>query len=746
MPPPRSVFRDESVLFPEYLPHETPHRDTQLRMLELYFQSVVQNASHASQNVMLCGPVGCHRKGQLVLMFDGSLKPVEDVTQGDLLMGPDSTPRRVLETVHGFGKMIEVQPFKGTPFVVSEDHILTIVQTRLSRHPQKPCEDTDGIIKDIRVSELLRLPRRRVGPRGLYKLMRVGVDFPPISLGPIDPYFLGVYLGDGGSTHGNINITSADAEVAAVVNSQSSKYLLKMRQYPAGQAQVYHLTPGRTGGQTLRNGLARDLVTLGLYKKTSELKFIPSQYKLGSRETRLEVLAGLLDTDGNLSSGCFDFITKSKQLAEDVAFVSRSLGFYAHLAKKASHDQFGHEGLYYRATISGDLSKVPTRVHRKQAAPRRQKKSVLRTGFTLKPLGDEEYFGFRVDCDQRYLLDDFTVTHNSGKSMLAKKLGESLQKKAALYGNYVKMLHVNCRIDRSLQAVMVRALNAVGKNYPSRGYSFDELLHALVEELRSNRMHIVIAFDEVDSLITSDPSSLYTITRLREMAQGTQVFSSLLISKTLDYLKMVDLSTLSSVQWNTIALEPYSPTQLFDILASRSGEAFNEGCLSEECIQLAADIAGTYGDARYALDLVYRAGKAAEMSESMSVLPEHIRAARATLPPQFRKEELSYLTRHQKLILMAVSNLLKNNDDSPYTTIGEVEKSYTAICESSGDVANHHTQVWNDVNELARKGIIETKLSGKGMRGRTTLIGLSLVSAKELMSELEREVVADTRN
>ncbi|HUI86929.1 MAG TPA: AAA family ATPase [Nitrososphaerales archaeon] len=333
----------------------------------------------------------------------------------------------------------------------------------------------------------------------------------------------------------------------------------------------------------------------------------------------------------------------------------------------------------------------------------------------------------------------------TGKTMLSKKLGESLQRKAVLYGNYVKMLHVNCRIDRSLQAVMVRALNAVGKNYPSRGYSFDELLHALVEELRSNRIHLIIAFDEVDSLITSDPSSLYTITRLRELAQGTQVFSSLLISKTLDYLKAVDLSTLSSVQWNTIALEPYSSTQLFDILVSRSGDAFNEGCLSEECMQLAAEIAGTYGDARYALDLVYRAGKAAEMSESLQVLPDHIRAAKATLPPQFRKEELVYLTRHQKLILMAVSHLL-TKVDSTYVTIGEVEKSYGALCENSGETANRHTQVWNDVNELARKGILETRLSGKGMRGRTTLIGLSVVSAKELMGELEREMVADLRN
>ena len=331
----------------------------------------------------------------------------------------------------------------------------------------------------------------------------------------------------------------------------------------------------------------------------------------------------------------------------------------------------------------------------------------------------------------------------SGKTMLAKKLGESLQKNGALYGNLVKMLHVNCRIERTLQAVMVKALKSLGQSYPSRGYSFEELLSALVEDLKSNRMHLVVAFDEVDSLITSDPSALYTITRLRETTPGRQVFSSLLISKTTDYLKAVDLSTLSSVQWNEVKLEPYISGQLMDIITSR-GEAFNDGRLDESTMQLAADIASQYGDARYALDLVYRAGKLADAAESPRVLPEHVRSAKASLPPQFNKEELSYLTKHQKLILMAVSALLKKGD-SNYVTIGEVEKSYSALCESMGIGPNHHTQVWNDVNEISRKGIIATQLSGRGMRGRTTLIGLSLVSAKELIGELERGMVADVR-
>src|SRR5882762_7768020 len=239
----------------------------------------------------------------------------------------------------------------------------------------------------------------------------------------------------------------------------------------------------------------------------------------------------------------------------------------------------------------------------------------------------------------------------SGKTMCAKKLGIALEKKAASYGNRVKFLHVNCRIDRSLVSIFNKGLRTLGHVYPSRGLSFEELLQ--------DRAHLMVAFDEVDSLVESDPSSLYTITRIREISPDAQLFSSLLISKTLDYVKMVDLSTLSSLQWNAIPLEPYSAEQLYDILLSRSQQAFREGSVDDGSIRMAAELASIYGDARYAIELIYRAGKLAEVADSAKVLPEHVRRAKASLPPQFRKEELVYLDKHQRVILMAISGMLQ---------------------------------------------------------------------------------------
>lgn len=76
------------------------------------------------------GSNGCHARGQPILMFDGSIKKVEDIVVGDQLMGPDSTPRTVLELKRGHGKMVTIVPKKGTSFTVNEDHILTLVKTK----------------------------------------------------------------------------------------------------------------------------------------------------------------------------------------------------------------------------------------------------------------------------------------------------------------------------------------------------------------------------------------------------------------------------------------------------------------------------------------------------------------------------------------------------------------------------------------------------------------------------------------
>ncbi|SLN20686.1 ATP-dependent RNA helicase DbpA [Pseudoruegeria aquimaris] len=364
-------------------------------------------------NTLGVAPTGCHAPGTLILMHDGSVRPVEDIAVGDVLMGPGSTPRHVLELHRGRDQMFEVRPLKGDPFVVNLGHILTLVRTNEGHN--KRGTNREGQLVDISIADWLAASDHF---RHLHKLLRMPVDFPERETPDLDPYMLGVILGDG-SIIRNVSITTPDVEIVDALYKFAAGQSLRLRceQLPDNAANTYFFVDDRDH----HNALIDQLRKLGLYGRTTGEKFLPDAYRLGSRDVRHAILAGLLDTDGHLVNGrCFEFVSKSSRLARDVVFVARSLGFLATSAEKEVRGN-----IYTRVHISGDLDLIPTRVLRKQAPPRKQKKNVLRCGFTVHPVGEGEYHGFTVDGDHRYLMGDFTLTHNSGKTiMLSAVAGE----------------------------------------------------------------------------------------------------------------------------------------------------------------------------------------------------------------------------------------------------------------------------------------------------------------------------------
>lgn len=390
----------------------------------------MQEVEVEKANILLLGPTGCHRKGQLVLMYDGTFKAVEDVQVGDQLMGPDSTPRNVLELHRGTEAMVEIVPLKGDPWVVNEGHILTLVRTFYNGGSgYRPANE----VKDVPLRDWMSWSRSH---KHAHKLFRVPVDFSGAADRklPLDPYFLGVLLGDG-SLGATPRVTTEDDEILAVVKDQAARFELGVVKYQYDEAKCpsYAMCRADRGGDTTTdariNPIAMRLAELDLLEVTSADKFIPQSYKTASREDRLAVLAGLIDTDGSLDEAGvgYNFISKSKQLVEDLAFIARSLGFAAYPEACTKRCQTGAEGTYYRMFISGDVSRIPVKIPRKKAPVRSEDaKNVLRTGFTTRPLPPEEYFGFVLDGDHRYLLDDFTVTHNTGKTHIARTIAKML--------------------------------------------------------------------------------------------------------------------------------------------------------------------------------------------------------------------------------------------------------------------------------------------------------------------------------
>ena len=360
--------------------------------------------------VITAGGCGCHVADTPIMMADGSLKMVQDIEDGDDLMGPDSKPRKVLQLIRGYGNLYRVVPKKGKPFVVNEDHVLS-VQT--NRHP-KAKKRSRLVTLNITVREYL--DRSRSFRRSCMQY-RVPVEFPR-QLTSLDPYFLGVWLGNG--VHCDTTVTTMDEEIVSYLNKFSQQFpateLVCRDKEGANKAKDYKVALiDKHPGKGKSNPVVNLLKAVGVFKN----KHIPRNYLINDRESRLRLLAGLLDTDGycGRNRNGFEFSSKSERMAYDVAFLSRSLGFAAYVKPKIVCNAFtkNKPRTYWKVSISGDVDQIPTKVERKQAAPRRINKNPLRFGFHLEPAGRGDFYGFTLEGDGLYLLDDFTVTHNSGK-------------------------------------------------------------------------------------------------------------------------------------------------------------------------------------------------------------------------------------------------------------------------------------------------------------------------------------------
>lgn len=374
--------------------------------------------SRGVRSTLIVLATGCHAIGSKVLTADGDAVAVENVHVGDCLLGMDGTPRRVIAVHHGEKPCYEISPTKGNPFVVTEDHVLSLVKTTIRRDGFP--SQAGGKIVDVSVNDYISMSRTFKHQHKLFRSSMLDFPVEEASL-PIPPYIVGVLLGDGGLRHA-INVTTAEPEVLGELRSYAESLGYSLRAEPAGLANTWIFQTGEGGRKGSR--LRRMLAQTGLLGCGSGEKHIPRQYLTASSFNRLELLAGLIDTDGSKSSkGSCDYVTKSPRLSDGICFLCRSLGLaaYAHPCEKTIKS-IGFKGTYYRVSISGDLSVIPTRVSRRKFGARLQKKSVLRTGFSVRPVGVREYFGFTVDGDNRYLLDDFTVTHNCGKTIVFSHL------------------------------------------------------------------------------------------------------------------------------------------------------------------------------------------------------------------------------------------------------------------------------------------------------------------------------------
>ena len=331
----------------------------------------------------------------------------------------------------------------------------------------------------------------------------------------------------------------------------------------------------------------------------------------------------------------------------------------------------------------------------------------------------------------------------TGKTVLTQRFGTDIIRTAKTLKLNLQYIHINCREFRgSLFMILKRVLQNFTPQFPQRGFSSEELLHILLDQLESKNLHIILTLDEADVLIKAEGStSLYNLTRIQEERPGRPVRLSLIvIIRELRNLDDLDKSTLSTLQRNVIRLDRYTISQLESILRERVELAFKEGTISEEVVEFIADMAAPAGDARYAIELVWRAGKYADTETSREVTAEHVRAAAQSVYPVMRTDYAQHLNLHEKLLLLGLARTLERTQET-YASMGETEIAYKMACEEYKEPYRAHTQVWKYVQNLGATGIVSTQPSTAGFRGKTTLLGLPTAPASAIRRWLESSLV-----
>ena len=326
----------------------------------------------------------------------------------------------------------------------------------------------------------------------------------------------------------------------------------------------------------------------------------------------------------------------------------------------------------------------------------------------------------------------------TGKTAISKKFAGDFSKYVLDLGKAIETVRVNCRRRNTDSSVLLKIVSHFQPSFPDRGFSVDEMLDAVRKHLNQRKCHLIVVLDEVDVLIKKSGSNLvYLLTRFNEEnTTGANTISLILISQVnvFDMLEQAALSTFKRT--NIIECNSYSVKELVDIVNQRIGLAFKSNVIDIDAVDLIADIAATEGDARLAIELLWKSGLAADDKRERRVTAEHVRVAKGSITSIENK--LGDLNLHEKLILMVVARSLKKG--GAYTTTGDVEKLYQVVCEEYNEKPRAHTQFWSYIKNLDAYGFISTKKSGEGIIGNTTVISLPDLPAKDLEELLMKRI------
>ncbi|MCX8200548.1 MAG: orc1/cdc6 family replication initiation protein [Candidatus Caldarchaeum sp.] len=306
----------------------------------------------------------------------------------------------------------------------------------------------------------------------------------------------------------------------------------------------------------------------------------------------------------------------------------------------------------------------------------------------------------------------------TGKTAVCRHVFNRLSEAVSEKGLNVKFVYVNCRLAGTEYRVLAELCAAAGVNVPFTGVSKGELFRRFQSNASRSNTSFVICFDEVDALVKDfGDDLLYELTR---SGLGNGWVSLVGISNDLLFKDMLDPRVLSSLSEEEVVFQPYTATELSDILWNRAEAALRPGSVGDDVIKLCAALAAAeHGDARRALDLLRVSAEVAEREGAEKIEEHHVRTAQGLIERGRVKEVISSLPLHSRIVLLAIYVSSKKGLE---TTSGTIYNIYREFCATLGVEPLTDRRVSTLVSELDMLGIIACDLVSYGRHGRTRRI------------------------
>lgn len=399
-------------------------------------------------------PAECFDPDTPILSWNGDIKKAKDIEVGEYLIDDKGNRTIVKSTCSGYKTMYEVIPNKRNfmSHTVTDNHILTLkirdykkVRTHRCKKEvkwfdKKECKfrykdfndsvelDTfiasldDNDVIDITVEKYLELPGHIRNKMFIFKSEGINWENKDVE---IDPYILGMWLGDDSSS--GYAFSTADYELLDKWREWGKENDATIKHH---ERYMYRISSTINNEQTAINcnktekaPLKKLLVKYNLINN----KHIPLHYMVNDRETRLKLLAGLIDIDSSVKASGHEIrICKGEmnyQLIHDIEFLARSLGFSCYLNDGMCYDSVKDEKRqkpFKELTITGkDLYEIPTVLPRKKLYkldnPSLIKQSIsrLQSSFKLVKKPIQPFVGWQLEGNGRFLLGDMSVSHNT---------------------------------------------------------------------------------------------------------------------------------------------------------------------------------------------------------------------------------------------------------------------------------------------------------------------------------------------